>query len=82
MFNKCTELFKKANKRRNRVRSILVSASDFQSYAQQESLFDGGEVSTAKISKVINKIRLKHGINSIQYADILSAKKINQCLST
>ena len=82
IFNKCTELFKKANKRRNRVRSILVSASDFQSYAQQESLFDGGKVSSARISKVINKIRLKHGINSIQYADILSAKKINQCLST
>ena len=82
IFDNCTELFKKANKRRTRVRSILVSASDFQSYAQQESLFDGGEVSSAKISKVINKIRLKHGINSIQYADILSAKKINQCLST
>ena len=81
-FYNCTELFNKANKRRNRVRSILVSASDFEYYAQQESLFDGLEVSNAKISKVINEIRLKHGINSIQYADILNAKKINQCLST
>ena len=82
IFNNCNKLFKKANKRRNRVRSILVSASDFQPYAQQESLFDREKVSSVKISKVINKIRLKHGINSIQYADILSAKKINQCLST
>ena len=82
VFCNCTELFNKANKRRNRVRSILVSASDFQFYSQQESLFDDKEVLSAKISKVINKIRLKHGINSIQYADILSVKEINQCLFT
>ncbi|MAL53578.1 MAG: hypothetical protein CMQ68_05740 [Gammaproteobacteria bacterium] len=82
VFCNCTELFNKANKRRNRVRSILVSASDFQFYSRQESLFDDKEVLSAKISKVINKIRLKHGINSIQYADILSVKEINQCLFT
>ena len=82
VFCNCTELFNKANKRRNRVRSILISASDFKFYARQESLFDDKGISSAKISKVINKIRLKHGINSIQYADILSAKEINQCLFT
>jgi len=81
VFNTCFKIFNKLNKRRNRVRSILINASHFQSYLQQEYLFSSKESSTIKISKVVDAIRLKYGLQSIQYANILRAQKTNQCLS-
>ena len=80
VFNTCVKIFNKLNKRRNRVRSILMNASDFQSYLQQEHLFNSKESSAIKISKVVDAIRSKYGLESIQYANILRAQKTNQCL--
>ena len=80
VFNTCVTIFNKLNKRRNRVRSILINASDFQSYLHQEHLFNSKESSAIKISKVIDAIRSKYGSESIQYANILRAQKTNQCL--
>ena len=37
--------------------------------------------SAIKISKVVDAIRSKYGLQSIQYANILRSQKINQCLS-
>ena len=81
VFNTCFKIFNKLNKRRNRVRSILINASHFQSYLQQEYLFSSKESSVIKISKVVDTIRSKYGLQSIQYANILRAQKTNQCLS-
>ena len=81
VFNTCINLFDKLNKRRNRIRSILINVSDFQSYLQQECLFKTKESDAIKISNVIDRIRSKYGLESIQYANILKAQKINQCLS-
>ena len=81
VFNTCFKIFNKLNKRRNRVRSVLINASHFQSYLQQEYLFSSKESSTIKISKVVDAIRSKYGLHSIQYANILRAQKTNQCLS-
>ena len=81
VFDTCVKIFNKLNKRRNRVRSILINASDFRSYLQQEYLFNNKESSAIKISKVVDTIRSKYGLQSIQYANILRAQKINQCLS-
>ena len=39
MINVCRGLFDSANERRNRVRTILLDASDFRPYANQEGLF-------------------------------------------
>ena len=46
----------------------------------QEHLFNSKESSAIKISKVIDAIRSKYGLESIQYANILRAQKTNQCL--
>ena len=81
VFNTCFKIFNKLNKRRNRVRSVLINASHFQSYLQQEYLFSSKESSVIKISKVVDAIRSKYGLQSIQYANILRAQKTNQCLS-
>ena len=81
VFDTCAKIFNKLNKRRNRVRSILINASDFRSYLQQEYLFNNKESSAIKISKVVDTIRSKYGLQSIQYANILRAQKTNQCLS-
>ena len=80
VFNTCFKIFNKLNKRRNRVRSILMNASHFQSYLQQEYLFNSKESSAIKISKVVDAIRSKYGLESIQYANILRAQKTDQCL--
>mgnify|MGYP001221754661 FL=1 len=81
VFNTCFKIFNKLNKRRNRVRSILMNASHFQSYLRQEYLFSSKESSAIKISEVVDAIRSKYGLQSIQYANILRAQKTNQCLS-
>ena len=57
-----------------------MNASDFQSYLQQEHLFDSKELSAVEISRVVDAIRSKYGLESIQYANILRAQKTNQCL--
>ena len=57
-----------------------MNASDFQSYMHQEHLFNSKESSAIKISKVVDAIRSKYGLESIQYANILRAQKTNQCL--
>ena len=67
----CKQLFNKANYRRNRIRLILLDASDFKSYLEQTNLFINQNTIDMKISKVIEKIRAKYGFDSIQTADII-----------
>jgi len=67
----CKQLFNKANYRRNRIRSVLLDASDFKSYLEQTNLFINQNTINMRISKVIEKIRAKYGFDSIQTADII-----------
>ena len=69
----CKKLFKKANERRNRVRTILVDVWDFQPYVVQEDLFSHIEQQNLSLSIAIDKIRSKYGIHSLQTANVYQA---------
>ena len=66
----CNQLFKKANYRRNRIRSILLDASHFKLHLEQTNLFDNQKTIERKICKAIDQIRSKYGFDSIKTADI------------
>ena len=69
----CMKLFFKANTRRISVRSILFNVSQFKPYVEQKNLFFIPESRNMKISKVIEKVRLKYGVKSIKRANVLQA---------
>lgn len=66
----CQKLFGKANERRNRVRSILLDASDFRPDINQGELFPTAENRDMAVSKAVEKIRLKYGVQSLQTVDV------------
>ena len=66
----CNQLFKKANYRRNRIRSILLDANHFKLHLEQTNLFDNQKTIERKICKAIDQIRSKYGFDSIKTADI------------
>ena len=68
--NVCKRLFNKANERRNRIRTILLDASNFYPYVNQEGLFPTVETRDMAVSKAVEKVRLKYGVRSLQTADI------------
>ena len=69
----CRGLFDKANERRNRVRTILLDASDFRLYVNQEGLFPTVESRGMAVSKAVEKVCLKYGVRSLQTADVFQA---------
>jgi len=69
----CQKLFDKANGRRNRIRTILIDVSKFQPYIDQTNLFMTKESRNMSISKAVEKVRLKHGVRSLQTADVFQA---------
>ena len=73
VINVCRGLFDKTNERRNRVRTILLDASDFCPYVNQEGLFPTAESRDMAVSKAVEKVRLKYGVRSLQTADVFEA---------
>jgi hypothetical protein len=69
----CRGLFDNANDRRNRVRTVLLDASDFRPHVNQEGLFPTEESRDMAISKAVEKVRLKYGVRSLQTADVFQA---------
>jgi DNA polymerase-4 len=69
----CRRLFDKANERRNRIRSILIDASEFRPYVDQANLFMTEESRNMAVSKAVEKVRLKYGVRSLQTADVFQA---------
>ena len=67
------KLFDRANERRNRIRTILVDASNFHSYVNQENLFVTEESRNMAVSKAIETVRQKYGVRSLQTADVFQA---------
>ena len=62
-------LFFRANKRRNRIRSIIIEAYKLSTLTIQNNLFCDNK--NMKISEVKDKIREKHGLRSLQTVDVL-----------
>lgn len=71
VFMTCKILFENANRRRNRIRSILIDASKFRPYSDQKNLFFTKEDHSVKVSQAIDIIRAKYGFNSIQTVNVL-----------
>ena len=69
----CKKLFFKVNTRRISVRSVLLDVSQFKPFVEQRNLFFISESRDMKISKAIEKVRLKHGVKSIKRANVLQA---------
>ena len=69
----CRKLFDKANERRNRVRTILIDASDFRPHVDQANLFMTEKSRNMAVSKAVEKVRLKYGVRSLQTADVFQA---------
>ena len=69
----CYTLFEKVNKRRNRIRSILIQATHFTSYAEQKTMFETINSKNMDLSKAIESVRKKYGIHSLQTANIFQA---------
>jgi len=67
----CHRLFDLANYRRNRIRTILIDASKFVYFANQVSIFETETRKNQAISKALDVIRRKHGVNSIHSASAL-----------
>ena len=67
------KLFFCANKRRNRIRTILVDLCRFSPYVEQINLFDTYQNRSLDLSRSLEKIRLKYGVRSVQTANILQA---------
>ena len=73
VFTTCKRLFKNANRRRNRIRSILIDVSAFRPYSDQRNLFFTKENHSMKLSQAIEKIRIKYGFNSVQTVNVFQA---------
>ena len=69
----CKKLFLRANTRRVSIRSILLDATQFKPYVEQENLFYIPESRDMEISRAVETIRRKHGIGIIKRANVLHA---------
>lgn len=69
----CQALFDKANHRRNRIRSILLDVSDFHPFSEQTCLFQTEESRNMALSRAIETVRKKYGIQSVQTANVFHA---------
>jgi nucleotidyltransferase/DNA polymerase involved in DNA repair len=67
----CVMLLQKANYRRNRIRSVLLDATDLRPANRQLNLFAEGENKNLKISVALDTIRKRFGAMSIQPAAAL-----------
>lgn len=62
------ELFERAHSRRNRIRTILIDATDLISFASQLEIFSGGTEKDRALDRTLDRIRRRYGPGSIQTA--------------
>lgn len=62
----CHKLFKKANYRRNRIRSVIIDAAEFEPVSRQINLFE--QPKDDDISRAVDQIRKRYGFSSIKPA--------------
>jgi DNA polymerase-4 len=78
----CYRLFDLANYRRNRIRTIIIDASKFVYFANQTSIFETEDIKNNNLSKALDIIRRRHGVNSIHSASALENIPKQQSLIT
>ena len=69
----CERLFLRANNRRNRVRTLLLDAWDFQAYAHQLDLFQPVDPKMLRLSQSLDAVRNQHGLSSLRSAAALKS---------
>jgi DNA polymerase-4 len=69
----CRTLFDRANNRRNRIRSILLDATDLKPFSRQLDLFDSSPLKIRNLSSAVDSVRLRFGESSIHSAAALLA---------
>ncbi len=62
----CRRLFDQANYRRNRIRTVMIDATDLRYRANQLDLFAGGTPKDDKLSGALDKVRKKYGFDSVR----------------
>ena len=82
VMNTCRLLFKSANQRRNRIRSILIDVWEFYPHISQGDLFSNRDGRMTSLSNAIDKIRSKYGVKSLQNANALQGRMCAECLFT
>jgi DNA polymerase IV len=73
MIRLAVQLFALANDRRNRIRSVLVAAEDLKPLSRQMDIFDRSSLLESRLSASLDKIRRRHGFESIQTGDAFYA---------
>jgi DNA polymerase-4 len=67
----CRQLFNLANYRRNRIRTVVLDVTHFTPWAPQTNLFPTAEMKNSALSQALDRIRRKHGFQSIHSAAAL-----------
>ena len=67
----CQQLFNLANYRRNRIRTVVLDVTHFTPWAPQTNLFPTAEMKHSALSQALDRIRRKHGFQSIHSAAAL-----------
>ena len=64
----CLDLLQRANRRRNRIRAVVIDATDMKPIANQLMLFRNNGVNNLALASAMDTVRTKYGFDSIQSA--------------
>ena len=64
----CLDLLQRANRRRNRIRTVVIDATDMKPIANQLMLFRNNGVNNRALASAMDTVRTKYGFDSIQSA--------------
>ena len=64
----CLDLLQRANRRRNRIRAIVIDATNMKPIANQLMLFRNNGVNNRALASAMDTVRTKYGFDSIQSA--------------
>jgi len=68
----CLNLLQRANRRRNRIRAVVIDATDMKPIANQLILFKDKGVKDQSLANAVDTLRIKYGFGSIQSASHLN----------
>ena len=71
----CLDLLQRANRRRTRIRAVVIDATDMKPIANQLMLFKNNGVNNRALSSAMDTVRTKYGFDSIQSAAHLNITK-------
>ena len=64
----CLDLLQRANRRRNRIRAVVIDATNMKPIANQLMLFRNNSVNNRALASAMDTVRTKYGFDSIQSA--------------